>query len=57
MEVEERPNLHRHHHVGGFVEDSLDCTVGTVTELFTELELIHVDDERGAIGKVNTRRV
>jgi hypothetical protein len=57
MEAEERPNLHRHHRVGGFVKNSLDSTVGTVTELFTELELIHVDKERGAIGKVDTRRV
>ena len=57
MEAEERPNLHRHDHVGGFVKNSLDSTVGTVTELFTELELIHVDKERSAIGKVDTRRV
>jgi len=35
------------------MENSLDCTVGTVTELFTEQELIHVDGEVGAIGKVN----
>jgi len=35
------------------VKDSLDGTVGTVTELFTKLELSHVDGERGAIGKVN----
>jgi len=57
MEAEERPNLHRHHHVSGFVKNSLDSTVGTITELFTELELIHVDKERGATGEVNTRRV
>jgi hypothetical protein len=57
MEAEERPNLHRHHHVGGFVKNSLDSTVSTVAELFTELELIHVDKERGAIREVDTRRV
>lgn len=56
-EAEERPNLHCHHHVGRFVENSLDSTIGTVTELFTELELIHVDEERSAIGKVDTRGV
>lgn len=57
MEAIERPNLHRHHYVGGFVENSLDSTVGTVTELFTEVELIHIDKERSTIGKVDTRRV
>jgi len=57
MEAEKRPDLHRHHRVGRFVKNSLDSTVGTITELFTELELIHVDKEGGAIGKVDTRRV
>lgn len=35
------------------MEDSLDGTVGAVTEFFTELELIHVDGERRAIRKVD----
>jgi hypothetical protein len=36
------------------MDHSLDSTVGTVAELFAKLELIHVDGEGGAIGKVNT---
>ena len=35
------------------MEDSLDGTVGAVTELFTELELIHVDGERRPIREVD----
>jgi hypothetical protein len=45
--------LHRHRHVGGSMDYSLNSTICTVTELFPELELIHVDGEGWAIGKVN----